>query len=166
MGRQTLFQKIKSFNVLFGVVEEHKPFDINIIKNDPILIEKCMKLIREETEEIEQAIKQNDTIEVVDGIADAIYVLCGMAARMGVNLDKILNEVHSNNMTKLCKTEDEAKLTVSWYIEFYKHKQEYDSPEYRLAPDKKHYIVYNKSTGKILKSVNWKPVNLKPLLCL
>jgi hypothetical protein len=83
-------------------------------------------------------------------------------------------------MSKLCKTEDEAKETVAFYqtkYEMYKnHYQEfcdkfgpesfeaktiyspYDSPYYYKSGD--YYLVKNKSTGKALKSINYTPVLL------
>jgi predicted HAD superfamily Cof-like phosphohydrolase len=38
--------------------------------------------------------------EVMDGIADSIYVLLGTAAAFGVDMGPIWDEVHANNMTK------------------------------------------------------------------
>jgi len=59
----------------------------------------------------------------------------------------------------MCVTEEEAQASVTHYINN-KEKFGYDSPDYRKAPDDIHWVVYNKSTKKILKSINWKPVDL------
>ena len=75
----------------------------------------------------------------------------------------IFNLVHENNMSKLCKTEEEAQRSVKYYEEN-KSKLGYDSPAYRKAPDNVHWVVYNQSTKKILKSIEWKPVDLTYLL--
>ena len=57
------------------------------------------------------------------------------------------------------KTEEEAKETVKYYVDN-KEKLGYDSPAHRKAPDNEHWVVYNQSTKKVLKSINWKPVDL------
>jgi len=53
----------------------------------------------------------------------------------------------------------QAKQTVQWYKDnYWEKKYPYDSPAYRISDDKKWYIVFNESTGKILKSVNYNKV--------
>jgi len=157
------FQKVVDFNVQFGVLEskELKP-KLDIFDKDPNQVEFCMKLIREENGELEVAVKNKDYVETVDALVDLIYVIDGMLARIGMDRNKALNLVHENNMSKLCLTEEEAKASVTYY-EQNKEKLGYDSPAYRQAPDNVHWVVYNQSTKKILKSINWKPVDLKPL---
>ena len=68
-------------------------------------------------------------------------------------------------MSKLCKTEEEAQQSVEYYIQN-KEQLGYDSPAYRRAPDGIHWVVYNESTKKILKSINWKPVDLTEIVNL
>ena len=45
-------------------------------------------------------------------------------------------------------------------------KTGYDTPAYRLSDDGANWVVYNESTGKILKSIKYKPVteSLKKLI--
>lgn len=43
---------------------------------------------------------QQDTIEMLDGLADIVYVCYGMAIEMGYDLTPVLREVHASNMTK------------------------------------------------------------------
>ena len=74
--------------------------------------------------------------------------------------DKAFELVHKSNMTKLCVSEQEAKDTVKSY----ESDDRYDSPAYRLSDDGKHYVVYNKSTSKILKSINYNPVKFDSIL--
>ncbi|ARF09581.1 phosphoribosyl-ATP pyrophosphohydrolase [Indivirus ILV1] len=156
----TDFEKVVDFNLNFGVLSSSvlvpKP---DIFNTDPNQVEFCMKLIREEMKELEQAVKEKDYIETVDALADILYVVHGMSARIGVSMDNAFNLVHENNMSKLCKTEEEAKESVEYYIRN-KEKLGYDSPAYRKATDNIHWVVYNQSTKKVLKSINWKPVDL------
>jgi predicted HAD superfamily Cof-like phosphohydrolase len=152
------FQKVKDFNTQFGV-KIYDQLQPNILNDQPSNIEFAMKLIREEMKELEEAVKNKDYVETADALADILYVIYGMSCRIGLDMDKIFNEVHENNMSKLCLTEDEAKESVQFYLNN-KDKLGYDSPNYRLAEDNKHYVVYNESTKKVLKSIKWKPVDL------
>lgn len=47
-------------------------------------------LIREELSELAEALEQNDFIEVVDALADILYVVYGAGITHGINLDYIL----------------------------------------------------------------------------
>ncbi len=156
------FEKVVNFNTQFGVKLHNKP-QSNIFTTEPNNVEFAMKLIREEVKELEEAVKNKDYIETIDALTDILYVVYGMGARIGVNMDKAFNLVHENNMSKLCTTEDDAKKSVQFYLDN-KEKLGYDSPNYRLAEDGKHYVVYNESTKKVLKSIKWEPVDLRPLL--
>ena len=81
-----------------------------------------------------------------------------MGITFGINVDEAFDIVHQSNMSKLCVSEEEAKETVDWYL---KNEPRYPSPAYKPASDNIHWIVYEQSTGKILKSINYKPANLK-----
>jgi NTP pyrophosphatase (non-canonical NTP hydrolase) len=160
------FRKVVEFNTQFGVLQSAtlipKP---DILQQDPVTVEFCLKLIREEMRELEEAVRDNDIIETVDAIGDILYVVYGMAARIGVDADYAFNLIHENNMSKLCKSEEEAIRSVEYYEEN-KNKLGYDSPAYRKAVDNIHWVVYNQSTKKVLKSIEWKPVNLEKVLTL
>jgi len=157
----TNFQKVVDFNTQFGVIEGNSlKHDPTIFDTNPQTVEFCLKLIREEAKETEEAVKNKDFIETVDGLVDQLYVIYGMLARIGVDGDVAFRLVHENNMSKLCKTEEEAIRTV----ESYRGSTLYDSPCHRLAPDGVHWVVYNESTKKILKSIDWKPVDLSSIL--
>ena len=126
------------------------------------LVKLRMDLIREEVKELEDAVSNNDFVETIDALGDIIYVVQGMAVCMGVNLQRAFEIIHESNMSKLCRTEEEAKQTVAWYIE---NKLDiYDSPTYKQSKDKKYYIVYNSSTGKILKNINYTAANFSNII--
>ncbi len=278
MYNQSDSQKVVDFNTQFGVPLHFSP-QLDIFNKEPKNVEFCLKLIREEVKELNEAVSTRDYIETIDALADINYVVYGMGARIGTNMDyafdvilmmatrkKVMLEswyeankhkysyslnsdnefnisnfqkvlrlfptyrqikkgsfdsvydggnmatkyvlnieivlkklefavvnkdyvktikylctmlynsyvmsaylgtnmdlafdiVHQNNMSKLCATEDLAKETVAWY-ESQKDKLGYDTPTYRLAPDGKHWVVFNESTKKILKSISWKEVDL------
>jgi predicted HAD superfamily Cof-like phosphohydrolase len=162
MSEQTNFQKVVNFNTQFGI-KLHQTPQSKIFDNESNNVEFAMKLIREEVKELEEAVKNKDYIETVDALADILYVVYGMSARIGCNMDKVFDIVHKNNMSKLCSSEEEANKSVEYYLSN-KAKLGYDSPTYRLAEDGKHYVVYNESTKKVVKSIKWIPVDLTFLI--
>ena len=60
-----------------------------------------ISLIKEELEELKQAIENNDLLEVADALTDILYVTYGAGHSFGINLDKCFNEVQQSNMSKL-----------------------------------------------------------------
>ena len=59
------------------------------------------ELIKEELEELNQAIKDKDIKEVADALTDILYVTYGAGHAFGINLDECFNEVQNSNMSKL-----------------------------------------------------------------
>lgn len=155
--QQTNYAKVVEFNKVFGVQVNEKP-QLDIFTKDPALVNLRMDLIREEVKELEQAVKEHDMTETMDALSDILYVVYGMGASLGLDLDWGMGLVHDSNMSKSCKTEEEAQLTVEHYLT---NEKRYDSPAYRKSDDGRYWIVYNKSSGKILKSINYKPVSFK-----
>tara|TARA_X000001036_G_C20518497_1_gene741148 strand:- start:486 stop:968 length:483 start_codon:yes stop_codon:yes gene_type:complete len=118
-----------------------------------------LKLIEEEVQELREAIQTNNFVEVVDALADILYVTYGAGVAWGVDLQKAFELVHTSNMTKMCFTEDEAKETCQWYRD--RPEKGYPSPIYEK--NGLYFVVREQSTGKVLKSINYKPVDLKAL---
>ena len=58
-------------------------------------------LIKEELEELKEAIEQKDMTEIADALTDILYVTYGAGHAFGINLDKCFNEVQESNMSKL-----------------------------------------------------------------
>ena len=80
---------------------------------------------------------------------------------IGIDLDKSFDIVHKSNMSKLCVSVEESQKTV----ENYKQTQtKYDSPNYKSSNDGNYWIIYNESTGKILKSINYTEANFESML--
>ena len=154
------FDKIKEFHNAFGLAITDKP-QTDVFDNSK-LVKLRLGLIDEEVDELHQAVKERNFTEVIDALTDILYVVYGAGASFGIDLDKAYDIVHKSNMTKLCKTEEEAIKTVEHYKSL--TESPYDSPEYRLSDDGKYYVVFNKSTGKILKSINYTPANFKEML--
>lgn len=124
--------------------------------------ERCelrISLIAEELKELEQAIKDNDLVEVADALCDLQYVLSGAVLEFGLGekFKDLFDEVHRSNMSKACKSLEEANETINHY----KTAQECDS--YYREEDSL-FLVYRRADNKTLKSINYSPADLAGLL--
>lgn len=160
--QKTDFEKVKDFNIVFGVPVSETP-QLDLFTSNQKLVKLRLDLIREELKELEEAVKNHDIIETVDALADLIYVVHGMGCSLGLNLDKAFDIVHKSNMSKVCKNEEEAQETVEHYKKNFATLG-YDSPAYRKSSDGNYWIIYNYNTGKILKSINYTPAKFDELL--
>jgi predicted HAD superfamily Cof-like phosphohydrolase len=154
---KTNFEQVVEFNKLFGVPVFDK-LNKKIFENNEKLANLRLSLIKEEVSELQDAFEKRDFKEIIDSLTDILYVVYGMGASFGIDLDKSHDIVHKSNMSKLCKTEEEAIETVEWYS---RQQTRYDSPTYKKSSD--FWIVFNESTGKILKSVNYIPADFAEL---
>lgn len=90
------FNKVKNFMSTYGQeVKEKAQFPDNKI------VQLRVDLIEEELNELKEAIKNNDIVEVADALTDILYVTYGAGHSFGVDLDKCFNEVQNSNMSKL-----------------------------------------------------------------
>ena len=158
------FNKVVEFNKSFGVTTHDTP-QKQIFTQDEKLVKLRKDLILEEVSELVDAMKNHDMVETTDALADILYVVYGAASSFGIDIDKAFDIVHKSNMSKLCTTEEEAKQTVEWYQQKYKSgEQPYDTPTYRKSDDGKYWVVFNESSGKILKSINYTPAEFSSVL--
>ena len=92
------FNKVKTFMETFGQEVKTKPsFSTDKINN------LRYDLIKEELEELKEAMENNDLLEVADALTDILYVTYGAGHAFGIDLDKCFEEVQSSNMSKLGK---------------------------------------------------------------
>ena len=61
------------------------------------------ELIKEELDELKEAMDNNDIKEVADALTDILYVTYGAGHAFGINLDSCFEEVQNSNMSKLGK---------------------------------------------------------------
>ena len=59
------------------------------------------ELIKEELDELKQAINSKDVKEIADALTDILYVTYGAGHSFGIDLDKCFVEVQKSNMSKL-----------------------------------------------------------------
>lgn len=142
------FEKVTEFHKVFGHPHPTTP-QPDSIKNAE-LVKLRLSLIKEELKELEQAIEDNNFIEVIDALFDLSYVVNGTGVAFGIDMDKAFEIGHESNMSKLCQTEDEAIKTVESYTALG------INTNYRKSNQCDYYVVYHVKTNKILKSINFK----------
>ena len=59
------------------------------------------ELIREELEELLDALNKENLVEIADALTDILYVTYGAGHAFGIDLDTCYTEVHRSNMSKL-----------------------------------------------------------------
>jgi hypothetical protein len=115
-----------------------------------------IKFIQEELDELKEAVEQNDIVGVLDAILDITYVGLGNGTLVFGLKDKIepgYAEVQASNLSKICKTEEEAIETVK-----VRSKQQGRPCHYEKVGDG--YVVY-RDDMKVMKSINYFSPNLE-----
>src|SRR6195952_1328609 len=112
---------IKDTNSLNQVAEFHTTFKHPILPTPVIPSkERCelrIALLAEELKELQQAVEDNDLVEIADALCDLQYVLSGAILEFGLGekFKDLFDEVHRSNMSKACKTIEEANQTIEHY---------------------------------------------------
>ena len=92
----TNFENVKKFMETFGQIVRTKPeFP------DERTMQLRFDLIKEELNELENAMKIKNLKEIADALTDILYVTYGAGYAYGINLDKCFKEVQRANMSKL-----------------------------------------------------------------
>ena len=92
------FNKVGTFMKTFGQEVKSKP-SFSTDKINKLRID----LIKEELDELKEAMDNNDLLEVADALTDILYVTYGAGHAFGIDLDKCFDEVQNSNMSKLGK---------------------------------------------------------------
>ena len=90
------FSKVGIFMKTFGQEVKDKP-SFSSDKINKLRID----LIKEELEELKDAMKNKDLLEVADALTDILYVAYGAGHAFCIDLDKCFEEVQNSNMSKL-----------------------------------------------------------------
>ncbi|WP_068596791.1 nucleoside triphosphate pyrophosphohydrolase family protein [Vaginella massiliensis] len=148
---------------LSKVAEFHSTFQHPILETPQIPAvsrsQLRVDLLTEELKELQQAIQDNDLVEVADALCDLQYVLAGAVLEFGLKdkFNDLFNEVHRSNMSKACKTKEEAEATMQFYLDK-------DGTESYVSEIDGLFLVFRKSDHKTLKSVNYSPADLRKIL--
>lgn len=153
---------IKEANSLNSVAEFHRLFGHPVLENPTIPSpERCalrINLLREELAELEEAIAQGDLTEVADAFCDLQYVLSGAILEFGFGdiFHKLFDEVQRSNMSKACKTLEEAEASLAYY-----RNQGIDC--YMEQKDNL-YLIFRHGDNKTLKSRFYSEAQLEPII--
>jgi len=92
------FDDVKTFMQTFG-----QEIKIKAEFPEEKIVKLRFNLIKEELNELQNAIKTKDLKEIADALTDILYVTYGAGHAYGIDLDKCFKEVQKSNMSKLGK---------------------------------------------------------------
>ena len=144
--------EVEEFNAVMGKPNAYEP---NIPERKEW--EFVYNFILEELEEYKEACEKGDIVEVLDALCDITYVATGNGTMLHGLKDKIwpaYQEVQASNLSKACKTEDEAKATV-----IQRSSEQGEECHYEKVGN--YYIVYRTRDRKVMKNVNYFRPNLR-----
>lgn len=146
-----IIKDIKTFNTTIGV-NSYDKFEENA--KDLLL---SLDLIHEEFIELIEAVNNEDKVEALDACADLIVVIVGFMIRFKLEdkLEEALNLVYKSNMSKFCKTKEEALESIKNYT--FKRIETYTK---KVG---KNWVIYRSSDDKVLKGINYKAPDLTVL---
>ena len=139
--------EVEEFNTTFGKTNNYEP-TIPEKKEWQFVYD----FILEELEEYREACENGDIVEVLDALCDITYVSLGNGTMLHGLKDKIwpaYQEVQASNMSKACKTEEEAIQTVSL-----RSKEQGEACHFEKVAEGR-FIVYRTRDKKVMKSINY-----------
>lgn len=144
--------EVEEFNATMGKPNTYTP---NIPDEKEWMF--VYNFILEELEEYKEACEDGNIVEVLDALCDITYVATGNGVMLHGLKDKFMNayaEVQASNMSKACKTEQEAKETVK-----VREQEQGTVCHYEKVGD--YWIVYRSHDRKVMKSINYFKPDLK-----
>lgn len=144
--------EVEEFNAVMGKPNNYEP---TIPERKEW--EFVYNFILEELEEYREACEKGDIVEVLDALCDITYVATGNGTMLHGLKDKIwpaYQEVQASNLSKACRTEDEAKATV-----IQRSSEQGEECHYEKVGD--YFVVYRSRDRKVMKNVNYFKPNLK-----
>ena len=113
--------------------------------------------ILEELEEYKEACQKGDIVGVLDALCDITYVSLGNGTMLhGLKgyIQDAYAEVQASNMSKVCKTEEEAQQTVN-------RRTIEQGMECHYEKQGDYWVVYRTADRKVMKSINYFKPNLE-----
>jgi hypothetical protein len=147
--------EVETFNATMGKPNNYSP----VIPEEKEWM-FVYNFILEELEEYKHACETGNIVEVLDALCDIAYVSIGNGVMLHGLKDQILPayaEVQASNMSKACKTEEEAIETVK-----VRSAEQNADCHYEKVGD--YYIVYRSYDRKVMKNINYFKPNLKQFL--
>jgi len=144
--------EVQEFNETFGKPNNYKPTIPE--KKEWMFV---YDFIQEELAEYKEACERGDIVEILDALCDITYVSLGngtMLHGLKGKIWKAYQEVQASNMSKACKTEEEA-------IETAKSEAARVGEDTHYEQVGEYWVVYRSRDRKVLKSINYFRPNLK-----
>lgn len=147
--------EVEEFNATMGKPNNYEPTIPD--KKEWMFV---YNFILEELEEYKHACETGNIVEVLDALCDITYVSLGNGAMLHGLKDQIIpayTEVQASNMSKVCKSEEEAKATVHV-------RTAEQGMECHYEKQGEYWVVYRSHDRKVMKSINYFRPNLKQFL--
>ena len=144
--------EVEIFNKTFGKPNNYKP-TIPEKKEWQFVYD----FILEELEEYKEACERGDIVEILDALCDITYVSLGngtMLHGLKGKIWKAYQEVQASNMSKVCKTQEQAARTVE-----VRSEEQGEPCHWEQVGDM--YIVYRTRDRKVMKSLTYFRPDLK-----
>ena len=138
--------EVEEFNAVMGKPNNYNP---TIPEEKEWMF--VYNFILEELEEYKAACEEGNIVEVLDALCDITYVSLGNGAMLHGLKDKILPayaEVQASNMSKACKSIEEAEETV-----LVRTLQQGEQCHYEKVGE--YFIVYRTRDKKVMKNINY-----------
>ena len=139
--------EVEEFNTLMGKTYQNRT-QPTINEEDADFV---INFIQEELDELKHAVETKNIVEIFDALLDITYVGLGNGALVFGLKDKMLKgyaEVQASNLSKICKTEEEAIQTV-----IIRSKEQGEECHYREINGS--FVVYRTRDNKVMKSINY-----------
>lgn len=93
---RTNFEMVDEFHTVYECLKNESPTLIDVADWN---LRK--QLIQEEFNELQEAYEEKNILGFAKELADLLYVCYGTAVALGIDIDKVFEEVHESNMSKL-----------------------------------------------------------------
>ncbi|GIU44083.1 SAM-dependent methyltransferase [Shewanella sairae] len=177
-----LYRDIREFRATFDLPIE----DISTLDDKADTLHTSLAI-----EELTELAEADSRVEQADAIVDSVYVLMGRLVHLGATqvndrveisyvIDLLLHvaknreidfvtcwdEVHSSNMSKVCRNEQELNETIEFYAKQGVEIVGSTKGEFIIAKCAKDVDMAGKVVrqGKVLKSVYYRPADLEKLV--
>ncbi len=179
------------FNHLYrDITEFRSTFDLPVAQPDSLDAKADTLHTSLAIEEMTELAEADSKTEQADAIVDSVYVLMGRLVHLGhadiadnltisYLIDLLLNvaknrnidflpcwdEVHSSNMSKVCRNEKEYQETEAYYAKEGITLMAVQKGDYIIAKCAEDFVSEGKTIrqGKVLKSVYYRPADLAKL---
>ena len=140
---------IKDWAITFG-----KPVNKTQRSAEPVEVAQALELVYEELKEVKDA--QTDE-EIKKEVSDLFWVVVRLAQTCGIDLQETTKLLYDSNMSKLCRTELEAKENQAEYWQGTHQHGKGKSVNIKVQKVGKRFVLLN-ADNKVMKPNSYKPV--------